>query len=128
MQICSQSISTLPRVNMKGALLLLFVVCLPGNLESKASNLLKELHKAINKNGKRSAGHAEVDLHTEQFCVDISFYEDVKWVEEYSEECKTEFEKKCEDKQENVCEEVLETHCKVVPYTGTYVFDTSMFS
>ena len=73
---------------------------------------------AMKKNEKRSAGeHATVDLHNEQFCVDISFYQDTKWVEEYSEECKTEFAKKCEEKSENVCADVLETQCEVVPYT-----------
>jgi len=59
-----------------------------------------------------------VDLHNEQFCVDISSYGPVVWVENDNyEECATPFVKKCEDKSENVCVEVLETKCEVVPYT-----------
>ena len=99
---------------MKAIVSLLVVVCLPGLLEAK--------HSAMTNTAKRSAGeHATVDLHNEQFCVDISFYQDTKWVEEYSEECKTEFHKKCEEKSENVCVDTLETHCEVVPYTGMYL-------
>lgn len=67
----------------------------------------------------------DVDLHNDQFCVDISSYGPVQWVErtndpdtyELYQECATPFVKKCEDKSENVCKEVVETKCQVVPYT-----------
>ena len=57
------------------------------------------------------------DLHNKQFCVDVSAYEDVVWVEEEAEECHTNFVKKCEDKSEEVCADVTETRCEVIPYT-----------
>merc|ERR1719317_821256 len=57
-----------------------------------------------------------VDLHNEEFCVDVSTYQPVVWVERDGEECKTEFVKQCEDKTEEVCAEVTETRCEVVPY------------
>ena len=102
---------------------LLVVVSLAGLLEAtnvpyNPSSLLVDLHSAMTNNAKRSAGeHATVDLHNEQFCVDISFYEATEWVEEYSEECKTEFHKMCEEKSEDVCRDTVETWCEVVPYT-----------
>ena len=54
-----------------------------------------------------------VDLHNKEFCVDVSSYQPVVWVERDSEECHTVFVKKCEDKQENVCADVTETRCEV---------------
>ena len=54
-----------------------------------------------------------VDLHNKEFCVDISTYQPVIWVERDGEECHTVFVKKCEDKQENVCAHVTETRCEV---------------
>ena len=54
-----------------------------------------------------------VDLHNEEFCVDVSTYQPVVWVEREGEECKTEFVKQCEDKSENVCADVTETTCEV---------------
>merc|ERR1719244_772248 len=57
-----------------------------------------------------------VDLHNEEFCVDVSTYQPVVWVERDGEECKTEFVKQCEDRTEEVCAEVTETTCQVVPY------------
>ena len=54
---------------------------------------------------------------SQEFCVDVSAYQPVQWVERYGEECDTVFVKKCEDRQENVCADVVETRCKVVPYT-----------
>ena len=77
---------------------------------------------------RRALGN--VDLHNEQFCVDISQYGDVTWVEEEAQECSTTFVKKCVEKQENVCADVVETKCDVVPYTvctmgqaGTQILD-----
>ena len=54
-----------------------------------------------------------VDLHNKEFCVDVSTYKDVVWVERDGEECKTDFVKQCQDKSENVCAEVTETFCEV---------------
>ena len=52
-----------------------------------------------------------VDLHNKEFCVDISTYQPVVWVERDGEECKTVFVKQCEDNSENICAEVTETKC-----------------
>jgi len=58
-----------------------------------------------------------IDLHNKEFCVDVSTYQPVVWVESEAEECSTVFVKQCEDKSENVCTDVTETKCEVVPYT-----------
>ncbi|XP_023322204.1 uncharacterized protein LOC111696726 isoform X2 [Eurytemora carolleeae] len=63
------------------------------------------------------AAEEPVDLHNKEFCVDVSTYQPVVWVESDGEECNTVFVKKCEDKSENVCADVTETKCKVQPYT-----------
>ena len=55
----------------------------------------------------------DVDLHNKEFCVDVSIYQPVVWVERDGEECKTDFVKQCEDKSENVCADVTETSCEV---------------
>jgi len=57
-----------------------------------------------------------IDLHNKEFCVDVSIYEPVVWVEEEAEECSTLFVKDCKDKSENICADVTETNCEVVPY------------
>ena len=54
-----------------------------------------------------------VDLHNKEFCVDVSTFQDVVWVERDGEMCKTDFVKQCEDKSENVCADVTETKCEV---------------
>jgi len=58
-----------------------------------------------------------VDLHNKEFCVDVSSYQPVVWVEKDAEECHTVFVKKCDKKQENVCADVTETRCEVIPFT-----------
>jgi len=58
-----------------------------------------------------------VDLHNKEFCVDVSTFQEVVWVERDGEMCKTDFVKQCEQKSENVCADVTETRCQVVPYT-----------
>ena len=58
-----------------------------------------------------------VDLHNKEFCVDVSTFDPVTWVEREGQECETVFEKSCEEKTENVCADVTETTCKVEPYT-----------
>ena len=54
-----------------------------------------------------------VDLHNKEFCVDVSTFQEVVWVERDGEVCETVFVKQCEDKSENVCADVTETRCKV---------------
>merc|ERR1712117_870684 len=58
----------------------------------------------------------EIDLHNKEFCVDVSTYQPVVWVERDGQECKTDWVKQCEGKTENVCIDVTETVCEVVPY------------
>ena len=55
----------------------------------------------------------EIDLHNKEFCVDVSTYQPVLWVERDGQECKTSWVKQCEDKTENVCIDVTETVCEV---------------
>ena len=56
-----------------------------------------------------------LDLHSKdgQFCVDISDFLDLEWVEKEVEECATAFEKSCEEKTQEVCLTVNETLCEV---------------
>ena len=41
-----------------------------------------------------------VDLHNKEFCVDVSAYQPVQWVEREDQECDTIFVKKCDWKKE----------------------------
>ena len=54
-----------------------------------------------------------VDLHNKEFCVDVSTYQPVVWVEREAESCETVFVKQCSDRSENVCQDVTETKCEV---------------
>ena len=56
-----------------------------------------------------------LDLHSKdgQFCVDISDFLDLEWVEKEVEECASAFEKSCEEKTQEVCLTVNETLCEV---------------
>ena len=56
-----------------------------------------------------------LDLHSKdgQFCVDISDFLDLQWVEKEVEECATAFEQRCEEKTQEVCLTVNETLCEV---------------
>jgi len=58
-----------------------------------------------------------VDLHSGQFCVDVSTYGEVVYEPTSREKCDTQFQKVCEDKSEQVCGEVTEIQCEIVPYT-----------
>jgi len=78
------------------------------------SSFIETFIKQVN---RKSRDASKLNPHSDQFCVDISSYGPVEWVEEEAEECATEFVKKCEDKTENVCADVVETKCEVVPYT-----------
>ena len=55
----------------------------------------------------------KIDLHNKEFCVDVSTYDPVTWVERNAEACETVFVKDCSEKTENVCANVTETACKV---------------
>ena len=59
--------------------------------------------------------NSDLDLHSKdgQFCVDISDFLDLEWVEKEVEECATAFEKSCEEKTQEVCLTVNETLCEV---------------
>merc|ERR1712025_1505667 len=57
-----------------------------------------------------------VDLHKGEFCVDVSTFQPVVWVERDGEECNTVFVKDCQDRTEQICQDVTETKCEVVPY------------
>ena len=54
-----------------------------------------------------------VDLHNKEFCVDVSTFQEVVWVEREGQMCKTNFVKQCSPKSENVCADVTETSCEV---------------
>ena len=43
-----------------------------------------------------------VDLHSGEFCVDVSTYKDVEFLPESQNKCSSTFEKRCEDKTEQV--------------------------
>lgn len=58
-----------------------------------------------------------VDLHSGEFCVDVSTYGDVVFEPTTREKCDTTFQKQCETKSEQVCDEVTEIQCEIVPYT-----------
>merc|ERR1712123_382310 len=85
---------------------------------------MKENHKihAREANGHGAYAHSSVpqdttvDLHNKEFCVDVSTYQPVVWVEREGEECSTVFVKDCADRSENICQDVTETKCEVQPY------------
>jgi len=58
-----------------------------------------------------------VDLHSGEFCVDVSTFGDVVFEPTSREKCDTTFSKQCETKNEQVCDEVTEIQCEIVPYT-----------
>jgi len=58
-----------------------------------------------------------VDLHSKEFCVDVSAYKPLQWVEMEGQDCKTELVTRCQEKRENVCAKVMETQCEVIPFT-----------
>jgi len=58
-----------------------------------------------------------VDLHSGEFCVDVSTFGPVLYDATPREKCTTVFNKQCEDKTEQVCDEVTEIQCEIQPYT-----------
>jgi hypothetical protein len=56
-----------------------------------------------------------VDLHTGEFCVDVSTYGDIVFESQPREACDTTFEKVCETKTEQVRSFVSRQWCKLVP-------------
>merc|ERR1712083_607491 len=79
----------------------------------------RNAHNHAQQNGYGAPEKEEevVDLHNKEFCVDVSTFQEVVWVERDGEMCKTDFVKQCEQKSENVCADVTETRRQVVPYT-----------
>ena len=94
-----------------------------GSVMDRSNNWvpMEESHKI---HTRKADGHGHyaapddgpVDLHNKEFCVDVSTYEPVVWVERDGEECKTEFVKQCEEKSQEVCADVHETRCEVGAY------------
>ena len=82
-------------------------------IRRKADNHNHNSQAAPSYGSPGAAAEDSVDLHNKEFCVDVSTYQPVVWVERDGEECKTDFVKQCEDKSENVCAEVTETKCEV---------------
>ena len=63
-----------------------------------------------------------VDLHNKEFCVDVSTFQEVVWVEREGQMCKTNFVKQCSPKSQNVCADVTETSCEVSNMTKNCFF------
>ena len=70
-------------------------------------------HGGASQSGYGAPAEEVVDLHNKEFCVDVSTFQEVVWVERDGEMCKTDFVKQCEQKSENVCADVTETRCQV---------------
>ena len=88
---------------------------IPMEKEHKIHPRMADAHGSYSHSSPSSApAENPVDLHNKEFCVDVSTYQPVVWVERDGEECKTDFVKQCEDKSENVCAEVTETFCEVI--------------
>ena len=87
---------------------------IPMEKEHKIHPRMADAHGSYSHSSPSSApADNPVDLHNKEFCVDISTYQPVVWVERDGEECKTDFVKQCEEKSEEVCAEVHETRCEV---------------
>ena len=61
----------------------------------------------------KNASMVKILCMFQEFCVDVSTYQPVVWVERDGQVCKTDWIKQCEDKTENVCIDVTETVCEV---------------
>ena len=82
-------------------------------MNSKDEHLIERRAAQQSGYGAPTQENEVVDLHNKEFCVDVSTFQDVVWVERDGEMCKTDFVKQCEDKSENVCADVTETKCEV---------------
>jgi len=90
---------------------------LPKNNWKAMTKLHKRNLDAYGSPSQSTGDQAEgVDLHNKEFCVDVSTYQPVVWVERDGEECSTVFVKDCADRSENICQDVTETKCEVQPY------------
>ena len=78
-----------------------------------------------NSYGAPSEPSEPVDLHNKEFCVDVSTYQPVVWVEREAESCETVFVKQCSDRSENVCQDVTETKCEVRKQRGNVHIDVN---
>ena len=66
---------------------------------------------------------AGINFHKGEFCVDVSTWSDIKWVDVQKEKCNSTFEKVCETKTEKVnkCNNIIiiiliSNQCKVIYY------------
>ena len=90
-----------------------------GSVSARRIDIGNSPHHIVKRNADQHPSYPSppaensVDLHNKEFCVDISTYQPVVWVERDGEECKTDFVKQCEEKSEEVCAEVHETRCEV---------------
>jgi len=103
---------------MRGYLLIVSLIGVngaPGNKWNPVGRKLQGKRNA-DQSGYGAPDQGVVDLHNKEFCVDVSTYQPVVWVESDGEECNTIFVKQCEEKYEDVCADVTETKCEVVPY------------
>jgi len=96
---------------------LLLVLAAGASMERTEQPRTRWLKVKRNTDGAPATDDAPVDLHNKEFCVDVSAFKPLEWVEREGESCSTEFVKQCEEKRENVCADVAETVCDVVPYT-----------
>ena len=69
-----------------------------------------------NSYGAPASDVVSINPHDEKFCVDVSTYKPVVWIERDGEECMTEFIQQCDQKSENICAEITETVCEVHKY------------
>ncbi|XP_040583609.1 uncharacterized protein [Lepeophtheirus salmonis] len=58
-----------------------------------------------------------IDLHNDEFCVDVSTYGEVSFEPVTRKKCDTVFVKNCKDKDEQICDDVTEIQCDIVPFT-----------
>eukprot|EP00096_Caligus_rogercresseyi_P012849 TRINITY_DN5515_c0_g1_i1.p1 TRINITY_DN5515_c0_g1~~TRINITY_DN5515_c0_g1_i1.p1 ORF type:complete len:414 (+),score=114.53 TRINITY_DN5515_c0_g1_i1:37-1278(+) len=62
-------------------------------------------------------GSTLIDLHNDEFCVDVSTYGEVSFQPTTRNKCDTVFVKNCKDKDEQICDDVTEIQCDIVPFT-----------
>ena len=99
---------------MKTSILMFYLVFSRSSqaVESNSQHLINR--RTASYPQETGGAEATVDLHTKEFCVDVSTYQPVVWQEVDAEQCSTVFVKKCEDRSEEVCADVTETRCEVI--------------
>ena len=90
------------------------VICIFAR-SSQVDEAKADLNSGLDLHSKDLDLDLDLDLHSKdgQFCVDISDFLDLQWVEKEVEECATAFEQRCEVKTQEVCLTVNETLCEV---------------